>query len=138
VIVPKARSNAFIGHSHRLRRRVVLQNEKQKQKNRNAVYTKILTPPFNQFSKSLILTVCVTSGCLTLTVTSVSPLADFPDPFVTAQRGERRCDGIVKRGGGDIERMGNVVKVVDREPAGPQLPHSPFVRQRSFLTVTVL
>lgn len=48
------------------------------------------------------------------------PFADFPDPLMTAQGGQRRGDDLVKRAGGDIERMGNVVNVVERNRAGPQ------------------
>lgn len=38
----------------------------------------VLPCRFSQVSKSLILTVCVTSGCLTFTVTSVRPVPISP------------------------------------------------------------
>jgi hypothetical protein len=46
--------------------------------------------------------------------------ADFADPIVSAQRGKRLSDGLVKRSRRDIEGMGNIIEIVDRDRAGPQ------------------
>jgi hypothetical protein len=85
----------------------------------------------SHFSKSCILTTWATSGCLTLTVTVVSPLPISPTHSWPC-RAARAC-ATASYSDRDVERVVHVVQIVDGEGAGKgshssNLSYSPFVR----------